>query len=184
MANKNSQNPISYIDPFTDVKKSEISGKDREIILDVKEKRSFDSIYEALNAAVGTDYTGWMKATWPGKYNSLPFRIWFPKLAETRNGELVASSNDCLNTISEDWNEVVYDDLKKRHVEGGERYTGSTLIFAKEPKGGPYIFRGAYVEDFEKSEPNHYVHKRIATKVRLIGKPAYDIELIDEISYQ
>lgn len=152
----------------------------REIILDASDHIEHTTIFGALNAAVGTDYTGWMKATWPSVYTSLPFRIWFPKLAEKKNGELVAAAFDCVNTISDDWNEVVYDDLKNGYVEGGEKYDGCTLIFAKESKRSPYIFRGAFVEDFEKSSPNHYVHKRIGTRVKLIGQPANEIELLDD----
>ncbi len=156
----------------------------REIVLDASDHIEYTTIFAALNATVGTDYTGWMKATWPSVYTSLPFRIWFPKLAETRHGELIAAAFDCVNTISEDWNEVIYDDLKNGYVEGDEEYDGCTLIFAKEPKGGPYIFRGAFVEDFEKSSPNHYVHKRIGTRVKLIGRPADKVEILDDFRNQ
>ena len=66
--------------------------------------------------------------------------------------------------------------------ENKHSYTGYDLIFAKEPNGGDYIFRGVYVRDVDKSSPNHRVSKRIASKVRLIGDPTYDIELMDTIS--
>ena len=62
-----------------------------------------------------------------------------------------------------------------------KKYWGYDLIFAKEPNGGEYIFRGVYVRDGEKSKPNHDVSKRIATKVKLLGSPVYDVELLDTI---
>lgn len=178
--NKNSQNPITYLDPKASSSTTVSADPNREITLDAADNISFKAIYEALNATVGTDYTGWMKATWPSVYTSLPFRIWFPKLAETKNGEKVSAAFDCVNTISDDWNEVIFDDLKNGYVEGGDQYAGVTLIFAKEPKGGPYIFRGAYIDDDEKSRPNHYVSKRIGTRVRLVGQPAENIEILDD----
>ena len=156
-----------------------ISGT-REVILDAAHNISYDSIYKAINATVGTEYTGWMKACWPSNNPSQPFRIWFTKLAETKNGELVPAANGCLNTISDDWNEFIYDDLKNGYIEGGERYKGYSLIFAKEPKGGTYLFRGVYRENEELSSPNHYVFKRVGTKVKLIGSPASRIEILDD----
>lgn len=152
----------------------------REIILDAADKISYERIYEAINATVGTNYTGWMKACWPSNNPSQPFRIWFNKLAETQNGKLVPAAYDCLNTISDDWNEFIFDDLKKGYVEGGVRYKGYSLIFAKEPNGGLYIFRGVYYEDANLSSPNHYVYKRIGTRVKLIGKPSSKIEILDD----
>lgn len=104
------------------------------------------SIYEAINATVGTQYRSWMKACWPSVFPDGAFRIWFPKLPENRNGQPVPSSFDCMDTISDDWNEVVFDDLKGRQTDDGSEYYGYDLIFAKEPDG-PYIFRGVFVRD-------------------------------------
>ena len=158
-----------------------VSDGTREVILDAAENISYEKIYEALNATVGTSYTGWMKATWPSVYTSLPFRIWFPKLAETKNGQLVSAAFDCVNTISDDWNEVIFDDLKDTpEPDESEPYTGVTLIFAKEPKGGPYIFRGVYVDDKEKSGPKHHVSTRVGTRIKLIGQPSENIEILDD----
>ena len=152
-----------------------------EVILDVADNISYEKIYDAINETVGTSYTGWMKATWPSSYPDLPFRLWFPKLAETKNGQLVSAAFDCVNTISDDWNEVIFDDLKDTPVGSKDvRYNGISLIFAKEPKGGPYIFRGAFIDDAEKSRPKHHVSKRIGTKVKLIGQPANQIEILDD----
>lgn len=92
----------------------------------------------------------------------------------------MAESFDCVNTISEDWNELVFDDLKKQHSDMDDKYTGYDLIFAKDVDG-EYIFRGLFKWDKEKSAPNHDVSKRIASKVKLIGDPVTDIEPLDEI---
>lgn len=145
-----------------------------------------NTIYDAINATVGTQYRGWMKACWPNSFPDGAFRIWFPKLAECRDGQPVPSSFDCLNTISNDWNEVIFDDLKERQTEDDPQYYGYDLIFAKDPDG-PYIFRGVYIRDIEKSRPNHGLSKRIGTKVRLTGKPgqpADKIEILDDFRKQ
>ena len=101
-------------------------------------------------------------------------------MAETKNGEKVPAAFDCVNTISDDWNEVVYDDLKDGYVEGGKQYTGVNLIFAKEPEGGPYVFRGVFERNIEKTKQNHHVYKRIGTKVKLIGQPAEQMVILDD----
>lgn len=110
----------------------------------------------------------------------LPFRLWFIQLAKTQNGRLVPAANNCLNTISEDWNEVIYDNLKNSDPPGEyHTYPGYSLIFAKEPNGS-YVFCGAFVADMDKSYPNYHVCKRVGTKVKLIGKPAYEVEILDD----
>ena len=157
----------------------------REIILDVADNMSYRKTFEAINAIVGTDYTGWMKAGWPDKKTDMPFWIWFPKLAKHKNGEFVSAAFDCVNTISDDWNEFIFDDLKDTppDIDGGSK-PPYALILAKEPKGGPYIFRGVYIADNENSKYRHHVLKRIGTKVKLIGKPAHSIEILDDFRNQ
>lgn len=149
-------------------------------ILDASEKIGFHTIYDAINDVIGTEYTVWRKATWPNTNGNGKFRLWFPQLAKLRNGELVSASYDCLNTISDDWNEMKFDDLKNSQADMTKKFWGYDLVFAKDA-GGEYVFRGVFVRDKEKSTPNHDFSKRIATKVRLIGDPTYDIELLDEI---
>lgn len=151
-------------------------------ILDANKKVGFHTIYEAINDCMGTDYTGWMKACWPNVRGNGKFRLWFPKLARKKNGRNEAESFDCVNTISDDWNEFTFDDLKDRHSDMNDKYTGYDLIFAKDVDGD-YIFRGLYVRDEEKSAPNHDVSKRIASRIKLVGNPVYDIEALDEIDY-
>ena len=60
--NKNSQNPISYLDPAGEqVPKVEVDSN-REVILDAADDIQYTKIYDAINATAGTSYTGWMKA--------------------------------------------------------------------------------------------------------------------------
>ena len=152
-------------------------------ILDASLHIEFNSIYEAINACVGTNYTGWMKACYPAANGDFSFRMWFPKLAKIKDGEKVSAAFDCVNTISDDWNQVVFEDLKRSpdYEEKPENiYKGYDLIFAKDPDGG-YLFRGVFVYDEKISKGNKFVSKRIATKVRMIGEPAKDIELLDQV---
>ena len=155
------------------------------VILDAGDMIGYDTIYEAINAATGTNYTGWMKACWPRADTDQSFRLWFIKLAKRKNGVLVPAANKCLNTISDDCNEVVYDNLKENEQSGEYKpYRGYSLIFTKDPNDGPYIFRGVFIADMEKSHTNHHVSKRVGTKVRLIGKPAYKIEILDDFRHK
>ena len=125
-----------------------------------------------------------MKACCPSNDPDLPFRLWFIQLAKTQNGKLVPAANNCLNTISDDWNEVVYDDLKNSDSAGEYNpYPGYSLIYAKEHNGS-YVFCGAFIADMGKSYPNHHVSKRVGTRVKLIGTPAYDIEILDDFRQQ
>lgn len=149
-------------------------------IFNANDTIEFSRMYEAINAVVGTEYHVWQKATWPSRKGNGHFRIWFVYLAKFKNGQYIAARNDCLNILTSDWNEFIYDDLKKRDVAGDTYYTGYDLIFAKEHDGN-FIFRGVYVRDEEKSSLNHHVSKRVATKIRMIGTPAYDIELLDNV---
>ena len=143
-------------------------------ILSADDKVAFDSIYDALNDCFGKDYKAWMKACWPS-YSPEKFRAWFPKLAPVKNGVYQAAVNGCINTITPDWEEVIFDDLKKSF--DGNYYTGLDLIFAKDVDG-KYVFRGVYKLDMDKTIPNHYVSRRVATKVQLLGDPVYDVRLL------
>ena len=148
-------------------------------ILDAMEKHEFPTIFRAINGCIGTEYSGWMTACWPNVKGNGNFRMWFPKLAKQKGGELIPAAFDCINTISDDWNTFIFEDLKDGHGDMSDKYWGMDLIFAKAHGNHGYMFRGVYIRDREKSKPNYDVSKRIATKVRLVGNPTYDIELLD-----
>ena len=149
-----------------------------EMILDADHPIHYRTMREAINHSIGKNYEDWRSACWPSRKGNGNFRIWFPQLAAVKNGRAIPATNGCVNVLSPDWNTLTYDDLKK----GSDEYEYReiiNLIFAKEPSGGSYIFRGVFVEDEEQCSANHYVYKRIGKKARMIGHPAYDIEVLD-----
>lgn len=158
-------------------------------ILDVNDKRSFQKKIEANNWCTEKGYDNsiaWQPACWPSNHpKSSDFRIWFPRLSPMKNGIYVPATNDCVNYLSDDWNYFYFDDLQERHSSEKQEdwYLGPDLIFAKDVDGG-YVFRGVFKTDIEKSRPNHFVSKRIATKIKLIGKPVRAFELIDSIEME
>ena len=77
-------------------------------ILDAMEKYEFPTIFRAINDCIGTEYSGWMTACWPNVKGNGNFRMWFPKLAKNRGGELIPATFDCINTISDDWNAFIF----------------------------------------------------------------------------
>lgn len=154
----------------------------REIVLDAKERPKFNTIYETINYVTGREYAGWMKACWPAVYGAeyTNFRMWFPKLSKIVGGKYTSVFN-CVNTISENGDEITFDYLGKPWDPDMPQYRGYDLIFAKEPDNGPYVFRGLFVYDDQKADPkrNHCVSKRIATKVKVTGTPGYTVEIIE-----
>lgn len=150
----------------------------REKILDANHPVEFATIRDAINDTVGTNYAGWMRACWPRIMGNGSFRLWFPKLAHYENGKLQAASFGCVNTLSSDGTQIVFDDLKHSDDSDTEYFQGYDLIFAKDPGNGNYIFRGVFVRNNTLSRPNHSVSDRVATKVLLKGKPADEIVLL------
>ena len=144
--------------------------------LDAKDRIEFYRVNEVLNACFGTDYKAWMKATW--QLND-EYRCWFPKLTKTLKDEPV--SYGCVIVISSDWNTLIFDDRKTNAADYRDPQ-GYRIIFAREPDNGPILFRGIYVQDQSETAYKHYVHKRVATKIRIIGNPAYDIEMLDSLN--
>lgn len=53
---------------------------EREIILDANQPIEFNTIKDAINAVIGTNYAGWMKACWPNVMGNGSFRLWFLSL--------------------------------------------------------------------------------------------------------
>jgi len=152
-------------------------------ILDANEKIEYSNVFGLLNDCFGTNYKGWMKACWKPNDN---FYVWTPHLAEEKEGKLIAATSGCLNTLSNDWNTLIFDDLKIDKYKGTNpfyaenRWDFPCLIFAKNPKGGGYIFRGVYLFDKDESSYLHDVFKRIGTRIKTIGDTVYDIEILDD----
>ena len=151
----------------------------RRKVLDTSQNISYHTIREAINDTIGTNYAGWMRACWPNVMGNGSFRLWFPKLAHYEDGKLMHAAFGCVNTLSPDWDQLVFDNLKDSDDENTEYYNGYDLIFAQEPHSGLYIFRGIFIRDNEHSRPNHSVSNRVATKALLLGNPANEIQLLD-----
>ena len=155
---------------------------ERSTILDANERHSFHTIVEAINYCTGTNYAGWMKACWPSVFPDSGLRMWFPKLSRKVNADYISEAFECVNYISDDWMEFVFDDYRSNVDDTSDPiiYRGYDLIFAKEIDGD-YLFRGVFVRDDTKSSHRHHVSKRIATRVKLIGTPAHELELLDSV---
>lgn len=151
-----------------------------ERVLDANSPKYFRTIYQTVNWCAGENLTNWQMGCWPGYKPRDGFRMWFIQLAPKEN---VPAVREFVNVITEGGDYVVFDDLGNGHpsMRREDNYWGCDLVFAKEVDG-LYTFRGVFVRDGEKSEPNHLVSKRVATKVRLFGgPPARSLELLDEV---
>lgn len=149
---------------------------EREFILE--EGQSYRTIFEAINNVAGTNYKGWMKAVWK---SSDKFNLWFTKLAQITNDGAKSAAFDCVNTISDDWNEFKFSNLSYKfgNIKQDELKEIS-LIFAKDfGTGTEYIFRGAFIIDPQKSSPDCQFFKRVGKKVKLIGQPASDVQILE-----
>lgn len=153
----------------------------RTKILDVSERRAFSTIYEAINWCVGTDYRYWGRACWPRVNPTDGFRMWFTQLAYVKRGRYVPATYDCINLLCCNGNYHVFDKVNPKEPDAMDAPNYKyDLIFSKE-YGGMYYFRGVFIRDSEHTAPHHYVSKRIATKVKLIGYPARRLELLDSV---
>lgn len=154
---------------------------ERTRILDVNERKAFRTIYEAINWSVGTEYRYWGRACWPKGRPTDGFRMWFTQLAYIERGRYVPAAFNCINLICCNGNYHVFDKVNPKEPDVMSAQTWKyDLIFSKEV-GGSYFFRGVFVNDTEHSAMHHYVSKRVATKVKLIGCPARRLELLDSI---
>lgn len=153
-------------------------------ILDVNENISFKNKVDAINWCTEKNYkttSPWQQACWPSnRSRKNDFRIWFPVLSDKKHNEYVPTNNDFINYLSDEWDYFYSDDIngKSKNPDPNDRYLGLSIIFAKDVDGD-YVFRGVYKIDIDKSSPNHFIHNRIATRIKLIGKPVYGFELLD-----
>lgn len=99
--------------------------------------------------------------------------VWMPK--HIKDGKRAASGS--LNQL------LSADMLKTKEIT--PRITDNPgyirLIFGMDGGTGDYYFRGAFMEDRSRSDAYTRYFDRVATKVRLIGNPVTDIELLDDI---
>lgn len=138
---------------------------------------------DVLNEAFGVGRSMYAKACYPDKkgetfHGTIPgdhYIIWMPKLysntSEWKNSLYdggVEIHEDAEPTRHEDWIEIDKHDLSVLRI-----------VFVKPDHKSPYRFAGVYRSG--KMDHLHHTYERIATRVRLIGDPVTQIELLDDI---
>ena len=159
--------------------KNYLSSYRREVILDIETQPQYKTIYEAMNAALGTNHKLYLRSYTVISSN---FAIWFPKLAKERNGELYPATRDFLNILSDDCNEIKEITVNEQseapiNIDNEPLYR---IVFAWDTNNTKkYLFHGVYSIAQEESTRRCTVHKRISTRVKLIGFPADSLEILN-----
>lgn len=159
--------------------KNYLSSYRREVILDIETQPQYKTIYEAMNAALGTNHKLYLRSYTVISSN---FAIWFPKLAKERNGELYPATRDFLNILSNDCNEIKEITVNEQseapiNIDNEPLYR---IVFAWDTNNTQkYLFHGVYSIAQEESTRRCTVHKRISTRVKLIGFPADSLEILN-----
>lgn len=162
----------------------ETVGKTYEII-DANSKIHFSGHAGVLNECfgLGINKYGHQQGLWvpEGEKNWI---VWFPKILKDKKGYPKAGSSGWINSISVDGmtiNERLVDKNKVDYLtEGGYPNDLLRLVFAYDSDSGDYIFRGVFVGNNLATKERSHIFTRIATKVRLLGNPVHDIEILDE----
>ena len=152
-------------------------------ILDVNDRKySFRTNIDVLNECFGAGRSNYMRAIFPQKrdeyYGEIntheKFKVWMPKL--------YGNSSLWQNTVSEDGN-TIYEIAEAERTEDWmdkrkHNLDSIRLVFLKPDPHKPYYFAGAFING--KMDHLHHSYIRIATKVRLIGNPVTQVELLDD----
>ena len=153
-------------------------------ILDANDRScQFRINIDVLNEAFGVGRSMYARGSYPDKVGEYfpgnkpgdKFVIWMPKLFNNSSywsnslyngGEEI--HEDAENGRAEDW-----------ISEGKLDPSLLRIVFVKPDNKSPYKFVGVYQSG--KMDHLHHTYERIATKVKLIGKPVYRVELLDDI---
>lgn len=114
---------------------------------------------------------GWI----PGTKENEKFFVWMPKLHK--------NSSEWVNSISDDDSLIIETAGQQKGVDyfyddAEAAANMQRLVFVQDKPKTWYRFVGVFAVD--KYELKKHVFKRIATKVRLIGNPVSQIEIIEE----
>lgn len=147
--------------------------------LDANKNMCFRTHLDVFAECFGMFLGGHQKATWRLPQNE-EWIVWFPhEIKEGTSNEKI----DWFNTISEDSTNI-YERAKKSGNEYLHKFPYMQdcirLVFMEFPSVGAYVFKGAFVGNPAKMKAGDHTFTRIATRVRLVGDPVYDIELLDE----
>ncbi len=162
---------------------SKLEIQDKSIdILDVSNKCSFKNNVDVLNECFGANRSMYMRACYPQGRNDFlqeintkdKIIVWMPKL--------YGNSSQWKNSISEDGTTIYEQAEAERTTDWMESdkhdLDAVRLVFVKKSLHDPYEFVGAFVSG--KMDHLSHSYERIATKVRLIGNPVQEIELLDD----
>lgn len=138
---------------------------------------------DVLNEVFGVGRSMYARAVYPDKKGVYftdnnpkeKLYIWMPKL--------YGNSSEWKNRISEDGNKIKETAEPIRHTDwisnvDKEYINALRITFVKADPNGPYKFAGIFQN--EKIEFCDYIYKRVATKIKLIGNPVTEIELLDD----
>lgn len=136
----------------------------------VEDERVFPYIVSIMNGCFGKNFTSVYSCQgYYFKHIDDNYMVWFPKLAEKRNGTYKAPSESkgWLNILSEDGNTIIEekaDDTRSAVIDGDgglPRYTFGKI------RGKGYVFLGVFVADRERCRRGHWEFKRVATEIDL-----------------
>ena len=138
-------------------------------------------IYEIINKYFGRDYTGWMKA-WYDINDE--YAAWFPTITKTDDmptGNFGGTKSHS-NTISSDGKvitEINHTVKTSSNDIGDEKYSKRRLVFARINRKLTFvgIFERHQVKE---AEYLTYKHERIATEIKMIGSPVYELVIPGE----
>lgn len=147
--------------------------------LDANKQLKFNTHLDILSACFGVSLKMHRKGAWRLPENE-KWVVWFPhEINETSQKKNV----EWYNTISSD-NTKIHEWTKNKDNEYLENVPYMKecirLVFMKNPVIGAYVFKGVFVGNPAEMKYGDHSFVRIATKVRLLGDPVYDIELVDE----
>lgn len=151
-------------------------------ILDANDERcKFRINIDVLNEAFGANRSIYMHACYPqgkgvitGSQPGDKFLVWMPKL--------YGNSSEWKNSVVDNGNTILEIAESSRHSDwmevGKHPLEAIRLVFVKPSPSSWYQFAGAFVND--KMEHLNHSYKRIATRVKLIGNPVNEVELLDD----
>ncbi len=163
--------------------KLEVLAKRFDILDANDESCQFRINIDVLNEAFGVGRSMYARAVYPDKKGvyftdnnpNEKLYIWMPKL--------YGNSSEWKNRISEDGNKIKETAEPNRHTDWtsdvDEEYINALRItFVKAGPNSPYKFAGIFAND--KTDFCNHTYKRVATKIKLIGNPVTEIELLDD----
>lgn len=151
-------------------------------ILDAESNCAFRINIDVLNEAFGVGRAMYARASYPDKKGTFirgtkpeeKYFVWMAKL--------YGNSSLWKNTLSSDKSYIYEIAEPGKECDWTDEYPESAdemrIAFVKDSPQAPYRFVGVYKNDCMKHMKHSY--KRIATKIRLIGNPVFQIELLDE----